>query len=424
MTPVDPARNAERLSRRLLRWSFANLLVVALLGLLLRAVPFLRPLPFAYGNLLHGHSHFAFGGWVQPVLLALLLRNFPVLSAAVPMRHWAAVSVLLVGAAWGMLLTFPVQGYGTASIAFSSLSLAAGIYEAVLVWTALRREPPSPAQSFMKWGFIWMTISAIGPFATGPIAVFNGIDSPLFRDAVYFYLHFQYNGAFTFLVLALLLKTHVSRRAKSVFLLFNAAVVPAFALSVLWHSPGIALNIAGAAAGITQLAGFALLLLLLAPRLSRLLPVVSIAALGLKLVLQALSALPEIALMAAAQRNFVIAYLHLVLLGFISCFAFSRAGKSPRFRLGGFIFLTGFFFSEAILVLNAFGWYLPANAGVLLAVSALLPAGVLLMLAGMRLLSQKAGSTGVAHSIARMGERQHKPRSRSRGMVQAASGTV
>ena len=52
--------------------SLMNLLIVASLGLLLRS-KILFPIPFLdYSSVLHGHSHFAFGGWVTLALLSLM----------------------------------------------------------------------------------------------------------------------------------------------------------------------------------------------------------------------------------------------------------------------------------------------------------------------------------------------------------------
>src|SRR5687768_4538604 len=82
----------ELLARRLVQFAFFNLFIVACLGVLLRAMPLVDLVPFEYKNLLHGHSHFAFGGWVMPVLLALLLYYFPDIGERVPYKHWRNIS--------------------------------------------------------------------------------------------------------------------------------------------------------------------------------------------------------------------------------------------------------------------------------------------------------------------------------------------
>src|SRR5687768_17473416 len=97
----------QELQERLIQFAFFNLLLVSLLGVLLRAFPFLAAFPFSYKNVLHGHSHFAFGGWVMPILLALLIKYFPEISQRVRYKHWRNIAVLFLASAYGMLVSFP-----------------------------------------------------------------------------------------------------------------------------------------------------------------------------------------------------------------------------------------------------------------------------------------------------------------------------
>ncbi|RYZ61966.1 MAG: hypothetical protein EOO14_03690, partial [Chitinophagaceae bacterium] len=92
---ADEAKKT-RLQQHLLVLSFVNLLVVALLGVLMRGFPFLQNFPLNYKNILHGHSHFAFTGWVMLVLFVLLLKNFPALKEKVAYLHWRNIAILIV----------------------------------------------------------------------------------------------------------------------------------------------------------------------------------------------------------------------------------------------------------------------------------------------------------------------------------------
>lgn len=390
---THPERSAV-LAQRLLRVSLFNLLVVALLGVLLRTAPFLPALPFPYHNLLHAHSHFAFGGWVHPVLLALILQSFPELRACIAYRHWQVLAFILPASAWGMLLTFPVQGYGPASIAFSTLSLAAGFYEAVLVFRALKGND-TVAAKLLRAGLGWMLFSALGPFATGPITVLGGLGSPLYYDAIYGYLHFQYNGCFSLLVLALLYQglPAETRYGRRVCALFHLAVLPTYALSTLWHQPPLWVHAVGAAGALAQALGFCFLLADLRGRLQdrRLLALV-LSALGTKLLLQLLSAVPAVAQLAYLQRNFVIAYLHLVLLGFVTLFAFAQLPQSRARRLGVRLFLFSFVSTELLLVANGLGVTPPHYLSCLLIGSLPFPLGVGVLVVGQLSLLRKQRS--------------------------------
>src|SRR5687768_8349154 len=117
-----PDNDKDALIRKMVQLSFFNLFLLACVGVLLRAFPFVE-LPFAYRHLLHTHSHFAFGGWVMPVLLAAILRTFPEIREAVSYIQWRTAAALLIVAAYGMLFSFPFQGYGPVSIIFSTLSV-------------------------------------------------------------------------------------------------------------------------------------------------------------------------------------------------------------------------------------------------------------------------------------------------------------
>src|SRR4051812_13330453 len=85
-TLVPDSERLHQLATQIIRLSFFNLLVVSGLGVLLRAVPFLGSFPLDYKNVLHGHSHFAFGGWVMPMLVALLLKTFPDLTKTIAFK--------------------------------------------------------------------------------------------------------------------------------------------------------------------------------------------------------------------------------------------------------------------------------------------------------------------------------------------------
>lgn len=392
-----PALKLQVLQERLIQFAFFNLLLVALLGVLLRAFPFLSLFPFSYKNVLHGHSHFAFGGWVMPILLALILKYFPEISQKVKYKHWRNITVLLLAAAYGMLVSFPIQGYKLVSIFFSTLSVAAGYYMAIVVCQAVKNIQKTPSIRFLQWGLIYLSISAIGPFATGPLIVMGYQGTPLYFNAVYFYLHFQYNGWFTFAVLAILYQLLQEKKCdangKLVFRLLNIACIPTFFLSILWHKPGLVYNLIGGLGAILQLIAVVYLLFDLRAfnkrdKFSKLL-IVSIAVFCIKIALQVISAVPVVAVMVYQFRNFVIAYLHLVLLGFISLFALAIIIKANsvmrelKCRVGVLLFLFSFFSTESLLVLQAWGsmknFAIPNYQLLLLLCSTCFPLSILLL---------------------------------------------
>ncbi len=385
------------LSNTLLRFAFFNLLLVSLLGLLMRSFPFISHFPFEYKNVLHSHSHFAFGGWIMPVLLALFLRSYPEIAERVTYNHWRNISLLMLASAYGMLLSFPVQGYKAASIFFSSSSIASGYYLAIVIWKATKGIEVKATYGFIKWGLVYYAISAIGPFATGPLMVLGKQGTPLYFNVVYFFLHFQYNGFFTFFVLALFYRMlegkGTTQHAGKVLTFFNLACIPTYALSVLWSQPSLLFNLIGGAGSLLQVGGSIYLVkdIRLIPWdknwINRLL-LFSFISFAIKIILQLFSAWPSIALMAYHHRNFVIAYLHLVLLGFISGFFFAQVFASVKdvktVRQGVYFFALSFLSTELLLLANAFSFTIPYYAQWLLVFSLFFPIGVLRMITGIK----------------------------------------
>ena len=108
------------------------------------------------------------------------------------------------------------------------------------------------------------------------------------------------------------------------------ACFPAYFLSTLWAMPGLVFNIIGLVAALMQLVAFIYFIKIVrsipasmiknVSRTARLLFAVAFLSFILKLILQTWSAHPHIAQLAYEIRNYVMAYLHLVLLGMVTCF--------------------------------------------------------------------------------------------------------
>lgn len=301
----------------------------------------------------------------MPVLTALIAANFPEIAKKIEYRHWRNIFILLLGSAYGMLASFPFQGYGAISIIFSTISIVAGFYLAIAIRKSLKEIKSSTSHLFLSAGLFFMVISAIGPFATGPLIAMGKAGTSIYYNVIYFYLHFQYNGWFTFVVLALLYKMLEekgwAKNGKRVFKMFALACIPSYFLSILWNHPSLFFNIAGGAAASVQVLAMYYLAKDVQPLLKQknfytILLVAAAAAFILKNVLQLISALPPVAHLAFLQRGYIIAYLHLVLLGFISMYVFSATIKylqiGKHIQKGMAFFLIGFIITELLLIGN------------------------------------------------------------------------
>ena len=360
--------------RRFLKISLFNLLIVASIGLVLR-YKILYSLPFVdQKHLLHGHSHFAFAGWIAHTLMVLLIAFLSKQTKNDEFIKYKFVIILNLFSAYGMLFSFPVQGYGLVSISFSSLSVFTFYFFTIKVWKDFNLISGKVITIYwFKAALLFGVISSFGTFGLAYMMANKIIHQNFYIAAVYFYLHFQYNGFFFFSCMGLFhsfLPNEIrsSKEFKVVFWLFTFAVVPAFFLSTLWMNlPSWVFVIVVLASFLQLIAWIYFLMVLYQHRklLSQQINVVgkwlmalSAMAATVKLFLQLGSTIPSLSQLAFGFRPIVIAYLHLVLLGVITLFLlatiFSKENlplkKATLFGLS--VFVTGIFFNEFVLMLQ------------------------------------------------------------------------
>jgi hypothetical protein len=354
-----------------------------------------------------------FLGWLFNVFIIAFTTEFSLV------RWFKIIFWFLQWCVLGMLISFPLQGYGVFSITFSSLHTLAAFVFIVIFFQSTKRMP-SLALTIARIALIFFALSSFGPFVLGYLKA-NGLEhSNMYRFSIYFYLHFQYNGFFFFSVLSLFIKlienempVNTLRAVKSGSYIFVFACVPAYVLSILWSEPSSIFNIIGFISALAQLIGCLFLFQALRRFFSmsrlngqeKLLFMVSFVALGLKFVLQLISAFPAAALFANEFRAIVIAYLHVVLLGFISLFLIAwlmqkRQIESNAPRAVGLI-VTGFVGSEILLAISPWSEsYLQLNATsfnfVILLFSALVVTGIgLLLTSALKVTSITASNASV-----------------------------
>lgn len=334
----------------------------ACMGLFLRYQLIAPTQTVNFSYMLHGHSHVMFLGWIFNVLYLAFVSAFTAGQRIFRILFW----IPQVGVA-GMLVAFPLQGYGLYSIAFTTLhTFSAFVFIACFFFHT--RTLSSPAITLARTALLLFVVSSFGPFYLAYLKATGHEHSNLYRLAIYFYLHFQYNGFFFFGVLTLLVQavgqTLPRSGSKSVRMgiyLLWATCVSTYLLSILWTAPGLAYNILGFLAAVLQavalrcfITPFKLFRSTLNDRSARLLLDLSASALVLKCMLQILSSHPALALFADEYRVIVIAYLHLVLLGFITCFLISWLRRNNLLPTGiGHPLRTmiiGFIGSEVLLV--------------------------------------------------------------------------
>lgn len=356
------------LARRAFGTALGFLAVAAALGALLRWQT-VRPLAAVnYGYLLHAHSHTAFLGWVFNAFFAVALASF---IPAGEHRACGRLFLVLQVAVLGMLASFPFQGYGLVSIAFSTLHMGGSV---AFAWRLWRRHLAAPAaRGHLRVALGFLVVSGLGPLALGPLAAFGLRDTPAYHLAIYFYLHAQYNGWFLFFLQAVLFQALAQHGlpvaeadARRALRWLAVGAVLTLAQSTLWLDPPGWVYVVAGLGGVAQLAGCAWLLralrgagaLFAGP--ARLLAGLALAAFLLKHALQAAAAWPP--LNGLTNHRFIaIAFLHLVFLGVVAPALFAWALRLGWLRAGRMtgaglaLFLGGAIFTELLLVASALG---------------------------------------------------------------------
>ena len=381
-------------------------------------------------------------GWVYLALYALLMGAF---LSEEQQRSAFYRNIFLVSqvAVMGMLISFPIQGYAPWPIAFSTLHGLASYFFTWRFWRDIRGQSGLPVL-FVKAALLFMMFSTLALWAMPPIILLGYQQKIIYYMTVQFYLHFQFNGWFTFAVLGLFFQLLESRHildfrrtggevgkrkqafaahswlisdfrlrtsgfnslrlARRFFWLLVTSAFFTYALAVAWAEPlpiVFAANSLGVTLQLAAMVFFALLIIKSHRELHQqlggwgfLLIKIAFACFALKVVMQAAVVIPYIATVAYTIRNFVIGFIHLVLLGVVTQFILGYAAlnkvlslRSRLSRLGLGLLLAGFFGSELLLFLQgAMFWgamgFLPYYYEGLFGISLLMPAGVGVLLLG------------------------------------------
>ncbi|TBW27990.1 hypothetical protein [Gramella sp. KN1008] len=341
--------------------------LIAFLGVMLRIFPIVD-MPVNYRFIVHTHSHIALLGWVYTGLTTLIYFAF-LKSAAVRKRYriifWFTQITII-----GMLVTFPFTGYALFSIIFSSLFLLASYW---FVYFFFKHCPATlkkkPSYKLVKISLWYMVISSLGPWALGAIMNTAGSGSPWYRNAIYFFLHFQYNGWFIVALCGIFLfvfeqKSYtLSRKVFTPFYyLLNGGVVLTFFLSLLWMHPNWSFYLLALLGGVMQLISFGMLFRAVYARAMSIFKEMSslvktsvwmaILFLFVKLCAQILGSFPVISDTVFTNLDMIISYIHWVFLGLVSVLlmAFLYQFQLMKLSLSRlYFYIAGFFLTELLI---------------------------------------------------------------------------
>ena len=346
-------------------------LLVGLMGVFLRLF-YVLPIPANYRFIVHAHSHVALLGWVYIALITLIYKLY--LSQLNKSHYYKRIIWFTNICILGMMFSFPFQGYAIFSIIFSTLFLVSTYLFARFVFSNIpKKYKNSPSYHCIRTSLWYMVFSSIGPWAVGGIMATLGKGSIWYNLAIYFYLHFQYNGWFIlaligvlFFLIELLPVKIDGKQFRIFFLLIHPAIILSFFLSVLWTNPPKIFYFLAAIGAVLQIAAFFYFFKIVKQIWTVLRKNISTIALKLlklsavflaiKIALQLISALPYFAKLAFLYRDFVIGYLHWTFLGVVSLCLFGLLEHFKLIRLNWLIlgiYLIGFIGSELFIFYKA-----------------------------------------------------------------------
>ncbi|CAN1507199.1 hypothetical protein MCETHM1_00678 [Flavobacteriaceae bacterium] len=351
------------------------------MGLLLRWM-YVAPIEGVnFQFLMHGHSHVAMLGWVYLMLYCLIFHLFiPKEAQQKPVYNrlfWVTELAVV-----GMMIDFPAQGYAFASILFSTMHIFCSYYFCYLIWKDAKPRT-YPEKRMLQTALFFMIFSTLGVWCLGPAVGMMGKASAFYQIAIQFFLHFQFNGWFMIAVLALFFKqSKIKIDEKKFRLFYNLCVtstVLTLALPVSWSLSNPIFYWINAVGVIIQLLSFILFTLLLKPHFQYFFAPLSplektvyrfaLCSLALKIIIQLVVLIPELAQISHEIRNFVIGYIHLTMLGIITGFLFGFAlqngflnSKIKIQKWGIKFFLLGFVATEILLFLQGTWLFLKNGA--------------------------------------------------------------
>ena len=353
-----------------------------------------------YHSILQAHSHVTFLGWAFLAVISIVGVAF-YQEIDIKSNYLKVVFGIMSFTLLGLLISFPLQGYKLFSILFlSSFLIASYFYLARIL--KLLKGLSTLSSRFIRTGIWYYYLSSIGIWAIAFIVTnFGKID--LYFNAIYFYLHFLYNGFFTFVLFGLLIKyienregSVINKSARLFYWLTNLACIPAYTLSLLWREvPSFVVYVAILSALIQLISIFYFIKIrrffirvLKYKTETRLVNIVFLSYF-FKISIQFLSAFPTIVKQAVLFKSyFIIGYIHLYTLGFMSLFIilFTLMFTNVKgHKLGLYLFVLGVFLSEFLLfsqgtALSIFRLGIENIDFWLLLVSSLLPIGLLIQL--------------------------------------------
>ena len=322
-------------TRKDIQWAFLYFIITILLGLSLR-VSYIADVFFNIRHVTHSHSHIGLLGWIYTILSSLICQYF---LRETDRKPYFILFLCTQFCILGMLFSFPFGGYFLYSIIFSSLFIICTYWFSIFFLKRSKKynfirfsisksvdvENDKPLSlKFVHWGIYFLILSSIGIWLL-PVAIAKaGKGSDWYNSALYFFLHFQYNGWFLAVLFGLLVgeiehKSLLnSKRLKGALYNFVIGTIGSVTLSWVGFFNEPILYIIGNISGFLLLASiFELYRAYMQLEEPAFLMQMFLLLCMLKTIFMFLGSFPWIAEVVLPNREFVISYLHFTFLGVI-----------------------------------------------------------------------------------------------------------
>ena len=322
-------------TRKDIQWAFLYFIITILLGLSLR-VSYIADVFFNIRHVTHSHSHIGLLGWIYTILSSLICQYF---LRETDRKPYFILFICTQFCILGMLFSFPFGGYFLYSIIFSSLFIICTYWFSIFflkrskkynfirfsISKSVDTEHDKPLSlKFVHWGIYFLILSSIGIWLLPVAIVKAGKGSDWYNSALYFFLHFQYNGWFLAVLFGLLVgeiehKSLLnSKRLKGALYNFVIGTIGSVTLSWVGFFNEPILYIIGNISGFLLLASiFELYRAYMQLEKPAFLMQMFLLLCMLKTIFMFLGSFPWIAEVVLPNREFVISYLHFTFLGVI-----------------------------------------------------------------------------------------------------------
>ena len=322
-------------TRKDIQWAFLYFIITILLGLSLR-VSYIADVFFNIRHVTHSHSHIGLLGWIYTILSSLICQYF---LRETDRKPYFILFLCTQFCILGMLFSFPFGGYFLYSIIFSSLFIICTYWFSIFFLKRSKKynfirfsisksvdvENDKPLSlKFVHWGIYFLILSSIGIWLLPVAIVKAGKGSDWYNSALYFFLHFQYNGWFLAVLFGLLVGEieHMSllnsKRLKGALYNFIIGTIGSVTLSWVGFFNEPILYIIGNISGFLLLASiFELYRAYMQLEKPAFLMQMFLLLCMLKTIFMFLGSFPWIAEVVLPNREFVISYLHFTFLGVI-----------------------------------------------------------------------------------------------------------